>query len=211
MSKSKAVESIKGPKEENGKLIAEDGGEVTPALQEIYDFDKKSKETAVTKTYKNRTPAVINDKKGIVADMFNVPKVCEHCYLQDKCPHFDEDATCYFRVRVSVDTPHDMLNLLKMLIEMQGERIIMGRFIEQVEGGYMDKNLSDEIRRMLEMMKQFKDIMSSEEEISVKIKGKEAVKQAGGGILSEIFKPPTKATNAEVIDAEVIDAEVIDV
>lgn len=199
MAKSKAVESIKGPKEENGKLIAEDGGKVTPALQEIYDFDKKAKETAVAKTYKTRTPAATGNK-GIVADMFDVPKVCEHCYLQDKCNYFDEEATCYFRTQVSIGTSGDMLNLLKMLIEMQGERIIMGRFIEQVEGGYMDKNLSEEIRRMLEMIKQFKDIMSSEEEISVKIRGKEAVKQAGGGILSEIFKPPTKTIDAEVID-----------
>lgn len=183
--KSKAIKPITGAKEVDGELVAEDGGEVTPALQEIYDYDEELKENNRKKDFIDRTPVVAN-KNGIVAEVFDVPKVCENCYLQDKCQHFDEDSTCVFRNKVSIETPGDMMNLIKMLIEIQGERIIFGRFIEQMEGGYVDKNLSEEIRRMFDMIKQFKDIMTDGEEISVKIKGKEAVK-SGGGILSEIF------------------------
>ncbi len=183
--KSKAREQIKGPHEENGEFIAEDGGEVTEELQEIYDFNEEEKKTQTKgKTYKNRLPAITN-KKAIIADTFDIPRVCDNCYLQDRCNYYEEDATCKFRTEVSVEKPGDILELLRILIEMQGERVIFGRFIEMTEGGYVDRNLSEEIKRLMELMKNFKEILSDGESINISIKGKHAVQS--GGILSEIF------------------------
>lgn len=185
---------IQGPSEnEEGQVVAEDGREVTPALLAIYDHAAEKKQEKAMKVYRERAPQELvpvgDQRPAIVADTFAVPKICEHCYLQDKCPHFEDDATCYFRTKVTVNSAADMLALVKMLIEMQGERVIFGRFIEQTEGGYVDRNLSEEMRRLMELMEKFKELGSSpQEEITVKVKGTEAVKQAGGaGILSQIF------------------------
>lgn len=198
--KSKFKQQINGPTEnEDGQLVAEDGGEVTPALQEIYEFAEEKKEQKLQKVYKDRGAdlAPIVGSKPVLADTLNVPKYCEHCYLQDKCTNFDPEATCYYRTKVSISEPADMIELLKMMIEMQGERVLFGRFIEQTEGGYVDRNLSEEIKRLMDLMKDFKDLMSEREEISIKVKGKEAVKSAGSGtgILSEIFGSGGKKNN----------------
>lgn len=185
--KSKAREQVRGPEEnEYNELIAEDGGEVTDELQEIYDYDQEKKQKqGEQKEYKDRLPAVPS-KQTIVADTFDIPRVCDNCYLQDRCNHFEEGATCRFRTSVSIDQPHDIFELLRTLIEMQGERVIFGRFIEMTEGGYVDRNLSEEIKRLMEMMKNFKEILQEDDSINISIKGKNAV-QGSGGILSEIF------------------------
>jgi len=50
----------------------------------------------------------------------------------------------------------------------------------------MDKNLSEEMQRLTEMIREFKNLVSETEEISIKMKGRKAVEQ-GGGILSQMF------------------------
>jgi len=184
--KSKARDQIQGMEEKDGKLQAEDGGEITEELEEIYQFDEDKKEEQTrNKEYKNRLP-VTQNKQAIIADTFSIPRVCDNCYLQDRCNHYDKEATCKFRTEVSVDKPSDILELLKTLIEMQGERVIFGRFIEMMEGGYVDRNLSEEIKRLMDLMKNFKEILQEDESINISIRGKQAVKE-GGGVLSEIF------------------------
>lgn len=189
-NKVKPKKQITGPTiDVEGNFVAEDGEEVTPAIEAIYKFKEEQKESRALKVYKDRTPVkgTFKGPKPVLADVLDIPKVCENCYLQDKCPHYDEAATCAFRTQVRLEEPTDMIELLRMMIEMQGERIIFGRFIEQMEGGYVDRNLSDEMRRLMEMLKDFKELLSDKEEISIRVKGKEAVKQAGGGVLSQIF------------------------
>lgn len=181
--KSKAKDQVKGPNEEFD-FVAEDGGEVTEEIEEIYNYDKEKK--AEKKNYRDRLPAVPDNKTAIIADTFEVPRVCENCYLQDRCNFYEEDATCRFRTQVSINNPQDIFELIKMLMEIQGERVIFGRFIEMMEGGYVDRNLSEEIKRLMELMKNFKEIVKEEESINISIRGKEAVK-GGGGILSQIF------------------------
>lgn len=133
---------------------------------------------------------------AVKADQLGVPKFCDQCYLIDKCPHYKPKATCYFQNSVKINGPQDLLELTKMLLEIQGERIMFGRFIEQAEGGYIDANLSKEMRLMMDLMKDFKELVSQpQDEISIKIKGNpakaagdaQAQQGGGGGILSAIF------------------------
>lgn len=192
--KSKAVQQIIGPEEVDGKIVAEDGGEVTPALQEIYDYTEENKGNSTV-----TLPDTIDDKsqplatshpKAIITDVFNVPKLCRECYLQDKCLHFSSDATCHYRIEVNISNPQDLVDLMKMLLTVQGERVLFGRLIEQTEGGYIDRNLSEEMERMITMMEKFKGIMTNDNssEITVKVKGDKAVETAANtGILSQIF------------------------
>lgn len=192
-NESKAQDQVRGGKEdEDGELVAEDGKEITPAVQEIYDFDEEKKEENQNKEYKKRRSNKPEERKeqapSIMDETLQVPKVCEYCYLQDKCNYFQEDAECYFRQDVNIESPQDMIELLKKMIEMQGERVLFGRFIEQTEGGYMDKNLSEEMSRLMELMKDLKQLSTEQDEISIKVSGKNAVESANqSGVLSQIF------------------------
>lgn len=131
----------------------------------------------------------------VVADQLGVPKFCDQCYLIDKCPHYKQGATCYFQNRVRVTGPQDLLELMRMMLEIQGERVLFGRFIEQSEGGYPDANLSKEMKMLMDLMKDFKEMLSTDQdEISIRIKGSGATRavaqeesRSAGGILSQIF------------------------
>lgn len=134
----------------------------------------------------------------VKADQLGMPKLCDQCYLIDKCPHYEEGATCYFRNMVQVKGPESMLDIMKMMLELQGERVMFGRFIEQSEGGYIDANLSKEMKLMMDLMKDFKELISDpQDEISIRVKGSAARGggttedtphgQNAGGILSQIF------------------------
>lgn len=187
--KSKQKDLMKGTKEnEFGEVVAEDGGEMTEELQEIYDYDEEEKQQQITEdTAVNRTPMPLEGNRAVIADVLEVPKFCANCYLQDKCGHFDEEATCRYRTEITIGGAKDILELIKMIIEIQGERIVFGRFIEAMEGGYVDRNLSEEIKRLMEMVKMLKEINQDEESISIHVKGQKAVEQSSKGILSEIF------------------------
>jgi len=136
----------------------------------------------------------------IKADQLGVPRLCDQCYLIDKCPYYKSGASCYFRNQVKVDNPQSLLELTKLMLELQGERVLFGSFIEKSEGGYIDANLSKEMKLMMDLMKDFKELISApQDEISIKIKGSGAsagpkpVNDDGnggvgaGGILSQIF------------------------
>jgi len=195
--KPKTMHPLTGPIEVDGKLVAEDGGEVTPALQKIYEYDQQSKQGSKEVFFGDegeveqplqeiKQAPLTKTQTSIIADTFEVPKYCDKCYLQDKCPQFGRGSTCYYRINVNINDQNSLVELLKTLLEIQGERVLFGRFIEQMEGGYNDRNLSEEMERLMRLVGVFKDILSeSKDEISIKMKGTEAVKSVG--ILSQIF------------------------
>lgn len=170
----------------------DDGMPLTPQLIEIQNMrqdlqDDRSKEITI------RTPTSPMAGKAVNTDLLNIPKVCDQCYLMDKCPHYKPKHSCYFLNSVSINDPGDLVELVKMVLEMQGQRVLFGRTIEQMEGGYIDKNLSDEMKRLLEYMKMFKDLSAPHDSgngIEIKVKGTaatEVAKQGGGGILASLF------------------------
>lgn len=168
--------------------------ETVPAeWKEIQEMDKEIKN-------ENRLPVEVRaetkpalESEHIIADHFEVPRFCDSCYLIDRCPHYKPNATCYFRNQVRVSDANSIAEILKLLIEMQTERVLFASFIEKMEGGYTDANLSKEIKMLMEMMKDFKEIAARpQDEVTIKIKGNPAKAvgeqtQQGGGILSQIF------------------------
>ena len=188
-NKPKQRDKVEGPTiDADGKVVAEDGGEITSEMEEIYELDKQKKEEAKEnrEEIENELIKSDNDNSPVQADTLEVPRYCSNCYLQDKCQFFEDGEECHFKTAVNIENPNDLFELIKQMIEIQGERVLFGRFIEEMEGGYVDRNLSSEVERMLDMVKQLRDIMQEKEEISIQMRGKEAVK-SGGGILSEIF------------------------
>lgn len=167
----------------------------TPAeweeIQELeHDLREENKQLVVTERAEQR---LAPRGESVIAEQLGVPKLCDQCYLIDKCPKYEKGATCFFRNTVKIEGPQSMMELMKLMLEVQGERVLFGRFIEQSEGGYIDSNLSKEMKMMMDLMKDFKDLVSKpEDEISIKIKGNPAkaageAQQSAGGILGQIF------------------------
>lgn len=109
---------------------------------------------------------------------------CEDCYLTDRCHAFSAGQTCKFSVPSSVQNAGDLAGHLQRMMAIQFDRVYKGAMIEKMDGGVMDKTVSDEIMRTFNMAKELRDIFSPpKEEIVIKATGK----QSSGGVLQALF------------------------
>ena len=66
---------------------------------------------------------------------------------------------------------------------MQGQRVAFMRFTEEMNGGYADPNVSQEIDRLFKLIKTVKELDDSTSFIKMTVESK----NAGAGVLSNIF------------------------
>lgn len=107
---------------------------------------------------------------------------CNTCFVAANCPAFKPDNTCAFNLPVEVKTKEQLKALLTAIIEMQGQRVAFMRFSEEMNGGYADPNLSQEIDRLYKLVNQVKEMETNKEFIQIT-----AQRQSAGGVLSAIF------------------------
>lgn len=181
-------ENIIMPESANLEVMAEDGKPMTNEIKGILDMREELSEQKPTNTeiIVRKPQSSQLSSKTIDSSLRELPKLCDQCYLIDKCPHYQEHATCYFQNRVNIEGQSSIVDVMKMMLEMQGERVLFGRMIEQSEGGYIDQNLSKEMKLMMDLMKDFKEVLAPPEE-KVTITASGPAKPNGGGILSQLF------------------------
>jgi hypothetical protein len=68
------------------------------------------------------------------------------------------------------------------MVEMQGQRVAFARFAEELNGGYPDPNLSQEIDRLFKLVKNIKELESNNEFARITVE-----RQSSGGVLSALF------------------------
>jgi hypothetical protein len=107
---------------------------------------------------------------------------CNTCFVASNCPAFKPDNMCAFNLPIEVKTKDQLKSLLTAIIEMQGQRVAFMRFAEEMNGGYADPNLSQEIDRLYKLVGQVKDMETNKEFIQIT-----AQRQSSGGVLSAIF------------------------
>ena len=107
---------------------------------------------------------------------------CNTCFVASNCPAFKPDNQCAFNLPVEVKTKDQLKALLTAIIEMQGQRVAFMRFAEEMNGGYADPNLSQEIDRLLKLVGNVNEMDSNKEFIQIT-----ASRQSSGGVLSAIF------------------------
>jgi hypothetical protein len=71
---------------------------------------------------------------------------------------------------------------------MQGQRVAFMRFAEEMNGGYADPNVSQEIDRLFKLVKSVKELEENKEFIQIT-----ASRQSSGGVLSAIFGDKAQA------------------
>lgn len=141
---------------------------------------------------------------------------CDACHVAAACPAFLGGAECAFDIPVECKTKEQLLGLLQGVIEMQAQRVAFTRYAEELEGGYPDANLSNEMDRLLRVIGQAKSIQDDRDFLEISVKT-----HAQAGVLSRIFgareAEPThqlhRALNPAETDhlvASVIEAEVVE-
>jgi hypothetical protein len=113
-------------------------------------------------------------------------RVCDTCFLANKCPAFEEGSNCAYNIPLQIRTRTEYQRTYDAMVEMQTQRVMFMRFAEDLEGGYADPNLSSELDRLTKMMKVKNDMDS--DTFSLKIEGKSAAGGGGSmGVIGRLF------------------------
>jgi len=107
---------------------------------------------------------------------------CDTCFVASNCPAFKPQSVCAFKLPVEVKTKDQLKSLINAIIEMQGQRVAFMRFAEELNGGYADPNVSQEIDRLFKLIKTTKELDDSREFIRMTVE-----RQGSAGVLSQIF------------------------
>lgn len=113
---------------------------------------------------------------------------CDNCFLSAKCPEYDPGSSCVYEIPVRVRTKEQYMSLLDGIISMQAMRVFSMRMFEEVEGGYVDPNLSQEMDRLARFVKLKSDIEEAGFTFSMKMQSKDG---AQVGLLSRLFGEKT--------------------
>lgn len=160
--------------EERKKVIARDPLEKVNLP--IFGFESK---TIVDKDEDGKD---VLKQVSVVRSQQTSLRQCNTCFVAANCPAFKPDNTCAFNLPVEVKTREQLKDLLTAIIEMQGQRVAFMRFAEEMNGGYADPNVSQEVDRLFKLVANMKDLESNKEFVSIT-----ASRQTSGGVLSAIF------------------------
>lgn len=107
---------------------------------------------------------------------------CDTCFVAQNCPAFKPTNACAYNLPVEIKTKEQMKSLVNSLVEMQGQRVAFAKFAEDLNGGYPDPNVGQEMDRFFKMLKTIKELDDSRELMRVTVE-----RQGSGGVLSAIF------------------------
>jgi len=124
---------------------------------------------------------------------------CDTCFVASNCPAFKPTSTCAFNLPIEVKTPDQLKALNTALVEMQAQRVAFMRYTEELNGGYADPNVSQEMDRYFKMLKSLKELDEQKEFIQIT-----AQRNASQGVLAAIFGDRVDAAkeNTRIIDGD---------
>jgi hypothetical protein len=88
----------------------------------------------------------------------SILRVCSNCSLSLVCPEFVAEASCAYKIPVSMRTIEELRAWASMLVELQMQRVMMLRMGEEMSGGAPDAALSAEVDRMSKLQLQVKEL-----------------------------------------------------
>ena len=138
--------------------------------------------------YNMKTVVETEDGREVLKDVpvvqsnYGSVRQCDTCFVAANCPAFKAASTCGFNLPVEVKTKDQLKALLTTIVEMQGQRVAFMRFQEELNGGYADPNVSQEIDRLFKLVGNMKDLETDKEFVQIT-----ASRESSGGVLSAIF------------------------
>lgn len=107
---------------------------------------------------------------------------CDTCFVNATCPAFQAAHSCAFELPVEIKSKDQLVAVLNAVIEMQTQRVMFGRFAEELAGGYPDANLSVEVDRLFRLVTMMKRLEENHAFVRMSVEA-----SAGAGALSRIF------------------------
>lgn len=135
---------------------------------------------------------------------------CNSCMIQDRCPEFSPGDDCAYDFPLNLSVPRAEDELWTAMTEIQGQRVLLMRMFEQVNGSGYDPNLGPEIDRLMRIM----NARKKQGQTTVRQTTEITLPSGQGGIIGELLG--AKAANRlhqneiEQGDDNVMDAEVIE-
>lgn len=117
-------------------------------------------------------------------------RMCNTCFVKDNCPAFKPDNPCAFNLPVEVKTKEQYRALINAFLEMQGQRVAFAKFTEDLNGGYPDPNVGQEMDRFFKMLKTIKELDDSKEMIRMTVE-----RSGASGVLSALFGERAQTLN----------------
>lgn len=123
--------------------------------------DESEKRTIPFLDFQPITEKRKNDKTGEYEDV-EVPtvrirsesmRICDTCFLAEKCPMYEPQTTCAYDIPIQIRTKEQVTALMDSMVEMQAQRVLFMKMVEDAEGGMADPVLSSEIDRLGKLMK----------------------------------------------------------
>ena len=111
---------------------------------------------------------------------------CNTCSLSVGCPSFTPHAACSYEIPVTVRNKAELNAVLRALVEIQTQRILQGRFTEEVNG-QADVLLGKEMDRLFKMVERWKVIEDNRDSLRVTVDSKGQAAAASMGVLSRLF------------------------
>lgn len=124
----------------------------------------------------------------IVKSQTGTIRQCDTCFVAANCPAFKPQNTCAFNLPVEVKSPEQLKALNTAMLEMQAQRVAFMRFTEELNGGYADPNVSQEMDRYFKMLESMKKLDEQKEFIQIT-----GSRSSSGGVLSAIFGDKAQA------------------
>jgi hypothetical protein len=140
-----------------------------------------------------------------VSGVGQLMRSCDSCFIATKCPAFQPQHTCAFKIPVVIKSKDQLQGLMRTVIEIQGQRVLFARFAEEIEGQGLDGSLSSEIDRLFKSLAAMKEINDTRDVLRLEMEAR-----GNSGMLSRLFGADigntAKALQAPLHSDQVLDA-----
>jgi hypothetical protein len=135
---------------------------------------------------------------------------CSTCVIQDRCPEFSAGSECAFDFPLNLSLPRAEDELWTSMTEIQGQRVLLMRMFEQVNGSGYDPNLGPEIDRLMRIM----NARKKQSQTTIRQVSEITIPAGQGGVLTELLgakaanrlhQNEIEQGNENVIDADVVE------
>jgi hypothetical protein len=110
---------------------------------------------------------------------------CNTCALALTCPSHFPGAACSYQIPVEIKTKVQLVNVLRAVAEIQTQRVLMGRFAEEIQGE-PNPDLGKEMDRLFSMVERWRAIEDTRDTIKMTLESKGDTR-AANGVLSRLF------------------------
>ena len=157
----------------------------------------------VTRTVKDDNGNDVVEQSEVISIGAQSMRQCNTCVFSVACPSFSAGSPCAYSIPVTIRNKADISGVLRALTEIQTQRILMGRFGEEING-QADAMVGVEMDRLFRLVKTWRDIEDNRDslKLSIDAKGEAA---ASMGVLSRLFGPKV-GENATML-SQPIDAD----